>query len=242
MSHWPPERRYGNNVPRAAHGEWKRGDHRVDPLAILDRGGAGRLPDLVPIRYGRMLASPFAFYRGSAAVMAADLAKTPATGIRVQACGDCHLANFGGFATPERNIIFDINDFDETSPAPWEWDVKRLAASLASRSALPRLQRCARPSEAVSTAARSYRKTIREFSRMHPLDVGYARVTADDFLKVAKKDRSAVRESDRSRNHARRRGRRFPETGRHGRWSRRHPRCSPLIFHPEQARAAEFQA
>jgi len=96
----------------------------------LRAGDEGRLRDLVPIRYGRMLQSPFAFYRGSTAVMAADLAKTPVTGLRVQACGDCHLVNFGGFATPERNIIFDINDFDETLPAPWEWDVKRLVASL----------------------------------------------------------------------------------------------------------------
>ena len=89
----------------------------------------GRLPELVPIRFGRMLISPFTFFRGAAAVMAADLAKTPATGLRVQACGDCHLLNFGVFATPERNLVFDINDFDETLPAPWEWDVKRLAAS-----------------------------------------------------------------------------------------------------------------
>src|SRR6185437_14538026 len=139
--------------------------------------------------------SPFAFYRGSAAVMAADLAKTPATGIRVQACGDCHLVNFGGFATPERNIVFDINDFDETLPGPWEWDVKRLVASfiLAARS-LGFTN--AQGREAVSAATRSYRKTLREFSRMHPLDVWYARITADDFINVAaKKDRSTL--SDR---------------------------------------------
>ena len=113
-------------VLRQAHGEWKRPAGRADPLAILRASDAGRLEQLVPIRYGRMLQTPFTFYRGAAAVMAADLAKTPATGIRVQACGDCHLLNFGGFATPERNILFDINDFDETLPAPWEWDMKRL--------------------------------------------------------------------------------------------------------------------
>ena len=108
----------------------------ADPLAILRASDAGRLEQLVPIRYGRMLQTPFTFYRGAAAVMAADLAKTPTTGIRVQACGDCHLLNFGGFATPERNILVDINDFDETLPAPWEWDIKRLVASfvLAARS------------------------------------------------------------------------------------------------------------
>lgn len=123
-------------VPRARHAGWKKPGDRADPIEILLAQDGDRLPELVPIRYGRMLASPFAFYRGAAAVMAADLARTPATGHRVQACGDRHLMNFGGFATPERNVIFDINDFDETLPAPWEWDVKRLAASfvLAARS------------------------------------------------------------------------------------------------------------
>src|SRR5262245_22204732 len=123
-------------VPRTLQAEWKKGRRRADPIQILRATDAGRLRDLVPIRYGRMLQSPFAFYRGAAAVMAADLAKAPVTGIQVQLCGDCHLSNFGGFATPERNIIFDINDFDETLPGPWEWDVKRLAASfvLAARS------------------------------------------------------------------------------------------------------------
>ncbi len=110
-----------DKVQRGVHGAWKRGKG-VDPLAILRASDKGRVARLLPIRYGRMLQTPFTFYRGSAAVMAADLAKTPATGIHVQACGDCHLMNFGGFATPERNILFDINDFDETLPAPWEWD------------------------------------------------------------------------------------------------------------------------
>ena len=105
-------------------------DNFFYPAESLIVNDAGRMAELVPIRYGRMLQSPFAFYRGAAGVMASDLARTPATGLKVQACGDCHLMNFGGFATPERNIIFDINDFDETSPAPWEWDVKRLVASI----------------------------------------------------------------------------------------------------------------
>ena len=116
-------------MPRTAHGKWDKHAKRADPIKLLQAQDDGRLEELLPIRYGRMLQSPLAFYRGSAAVMAGDLAKTPVTGIRVQACGDCHLMNFGGFATPERNIIFDINDFDETLPAPWEWDVKRLVAS-----------------------------------------------------------------------------------------------------------------
>ncbi len=116
-------------VPHQSHAAWKRPAKRRDPLDLLKESNRNRLPELVPLRYGRMLPSPFTFLRGSAGLMAADLATTPTTGIRVQACGDCHLLNFGLFATPERNLIFDINDFDETLPAPWEWDVKRLAVS-----------------------------------------------------------------------------------------------------------------
>jgi hypothetical protein len=120
-----------DSVPRASHAEWKPSATRRDPIDILEASNKDRLPQLVPIRYGRMLASPFTFPRGSAGLMACDLATTPSTGIRVQACGDCHLLNFGLFATPERNLVFDINDFDETLPAPWEWDLKRLAVSFA---------------------------------------------------------------------------------------------------------------
>ena len=125
-----------DRVSRPQHRTWAPNGSRPDPLALLQAADADRIPELVPIRYGRMLQSPFAFYRGSAGIMAADLSTTPNTGIQVQACGDCHLMNFGGFATPERNILFDINDFDETLPAPWEWDIKRLATSfvLAARS------------------------------------------------------------------------------------------------------------
>ena len=104
---------------------------RRDPIALLEEQAVERVPELVPIRYGRMSASPFAFYRGAAYVMASDLARTPRTGIRVQLCGDAHLANFGGFASPERQLLFDLVDFDETLPGPWEWDMKRLAASVA---------------------------------------------------------------------------------------------------------------
>src|SRR5574340_1228693 len=118
-----------DSVPRVSHAGWKPPERRRDPIELLSESNVGRIPDLIPIRFGRMSASPFAFYRGSAALMAADLATTPTSGLRVQACGDAHLMNFGGFATPERNIIFDINDFDETLPAPWEWDLKRLATS-----------------------------------------------------------------------------------------------------------------
>src|SRR6476660_2891043 len=115
--------------PRVSHAGWKPPADRVDTIEMLEASNKGRLPELIPVRYGRMLPSPFVFYRGAAAIMAADLAHTPTTGIRVQSCGDAHLMNFGVFATPERRVIFDINDFDETLPAPWEWDLKRLVAS-----------------------------------------------------------------------------------------------------------------
>ena len=117
-------------IPRDVHAAWDPAADRPDPVDLLEVQAATRLPELVPIRYGRMLYSPFAFYRGAAVIMASDLATLPNTGLHVQLCGDAHLANFGGFASPERDIVFDINDFDETLPGPWEWDVKRLAASV----------------------------------------------------------------------------------------------------------------
>ena len=116
-------------APRSSHGRWAAAPDRADPVALLERQAATRVPELVPVRYGRMLASPFTFFRGAAAIMAADLTSTPVSGITVQLCGDAHLSNFGVFGTPERQLIFDINDFDETLPGPWEWDLKRMAAS-----------------------------------------------------------------------------------------------------------------
>jgi uncharacterized protein (DUF2252 family) len=156
-------------------------DDRPDPVAILTEQARGRLPELVPIRNGRMLASPFAFFRGSAAVMAADLAATPSTGLRAQLCGDAHVSNFGGFASPERKIVFDLNDFDETLPGPWEWDVKRLAASLAiagrGRGLDPGQRR-----GLVVEAMEAYREAMREFGEMGNLQVWYARLTSADIL------------------------------------------------------------
>src|SRR5262245_47151921 len=118
-------------VPRRVHGEWEPSMHRPDPVDLLEEQAQTRVSELVPIRYGRMLASPFAFFRGGALIMASDLAGSPISGLRAQLCGDAHLSNFGVFGSPERNLVFDINDFDETAPGPWEWDVKRLAASFA---------------------------------------------------------------------------------------------------------------
>jgi len=157
---------------RKAQASWEPPTNRADPVELLIENSRGRLEQLVPIRYGRMMANPFAFYRGAAAIMAYDLAHTPNTGLLVQACGDAHLLNFGGFATPERKLIFDINDFDETSIAPWEWDVKRLAASfvIAGRANGFATTDCR---ESAWIAAQSYRQSIAQYGQMPVLDAWY---------------------------------------------------------------------
>jgi uncharacterized protein (DUF2252 family) len=170
-----------DGLPRRAHGKWDATLRPRDAVEILELSNAGRLPELVPIRYGRMLQSPFAFLRGSAALMAYDLAGTPTTGFRVQACGDCHLMNFGLFATPERNLIFDLNDFDETLPAPWEWDLKRLAVSFVAAARDAGLSDDVGRTGAM-VAVQSYRTWLREYSRMSPLEVWYDRVDAQTIL------------------------------------------------------------
>jgi uncharacterized protein (DUF2252 family) len=168
-------------VSRAAQGVWQPDNSRRDPIEVLETSNLGRLPELTPIRYGRMLRNPFAFLRGAPAVMASDLATTSTSGIAVQACGDCHLVNFGLFATPERNLIFDVNDFDETLRAPWEWDLKRLTTSFVVAGRLNGFseKRCA---NLAAAAARSYREHLREFALMSPLDVFYFRVDAVDLI------------------------------------------------------------
>ncbi len=171
-------------VPRSSHAGWNAPAKRRDPVDILEESNKDRLPELVPIRYGRMLRSPFTFLRGSAGLMAYDLASTPNSGLRVQACGDCHLMNFGLFATPERNLIFDINDFDETLPAPWEWDIKRLAASfvVAARDG----SHSDEDAQAVAVeCVRAYREKLREYSKMNPLEIWYDRLDADTLLELA---------------------------------------------------------
>lgn len=173
-----------DSVPRASHAEWKPSKKRRDPIDILEESNQDRMPELVPIRYGRMLASPFTFLRGSAGLMAYDLATTPNTGLQVQACGDCHLLNFGLFATPERNLVFDLNDFDETLPAPWEWDLKRLAVSFAVAVRDHKLSD-ADGREAVMACAGAYREHLREYSRMSPLDVWYARLDMETLIAMA---------------------------------------------------------
>lgn len=173
-----------DKVPRASHAPWKLAPDHRDPIAILEKSNEGRLPELVPIRYGRMLRSPFTFLRGSAGLMAFDLSKTPTTNLRVQACGDCHLLNFGFFATPERNLVFDLNDFDETLPAPWEWDLKRLIVSFAVAARDNQLSDDDARDAAVE-CARSYREKLREYSKMSPLEVWYARMDMEDIIAAA---------------------------------------------------------
>ncbi|MGF6602101.1 uncharacterized protein (DUF2252 family) [Paraburkholderia sp. GAS448] len=185
-----------DTVPRVSQAGWKPATDRRDPVEILIASNEGRMMELIPIRFGRMSASPFAFYRGAAALMAADLSMTPASGIRVQACGDAHLMNFGGFATPERNVIFDINDLDETLPAPFEWDLKRLAASVviaAQHLALPHSD----TARATMDLVREYRERMHDYAGMRVLDVWYDKIDLQKY-----KDRSgdpAIVEAARKR-------------------------------------------
>jgi uncharacterized protein (DUF2252 family) len=162
-------------APRSSHGEWAPRAERADPVELLERQGASRVPELLPIRYGRMVSTPFSFFRGAAAVMAEDLTGSPDSGIRVQLCGDAHLSNFGGFASPERELVFDLNDFDETAPGPWEWDVKRLAASIEIAARSCSFDQAAR-SRALLAAIRQYRETMRVFAGMGNLDIWYAQM------------------------------------------------------------------
>ena len=169
------------DAPRSSHGKWAPAADRTDPVALLEEQGEDRVQELVPVRHGRMLVSPFTFFRGAALIMAADLAQSPRAGITVQLCGDAHLSNFGVFASPERKLMFDINDFDETLPGPWEWDVKRLAASF---------EVCGRHlgfgaadrRDVVMAAVRAYRETMRRAAKMRALDVWYDHVDADAIL------------------------------------------------------------
>src|SRR5258707_12015887 len=164
---------------RRGHGGWKAAPGRRDPIEILIEQGEQRLPDLLPLRYSRMKATPFTFLRGAAAVMAADLAATPASGLMVQAAGDCHCLNFGGFATPERRLAFDINDFDETAVAPWEWDVKRLATSVVVAT-LDLLAKEAR-TELAEIVAQRYRETLADIAGQPVLASWYRALTLDDL-------------------------------------------------------------
>jgi len=192
-----------SNVPRTAHADWAPAPKRKDPVKVLQAGNVGRIEALVPIRFGRMAKTPFTFYRGAAAVMAADLSHTPSNGLIVQASGDNHLFNFGLFATPERNVVFGMNDFDETFPAPWEWDVKRLAASIVLAGRDSNL----RPSDVrqvVVDCVATYRTRIRELAELGPLDTWYDRIDSQRLLddatdKDARRQREKIEAQARSR-------------------------------------------
>jgi uncharacterized protein (DUF2252 family) len=182
-----------NRTPRSAHGAWSAAADRSDPIALLEEQAVSRVPELVPIRYGRMLVSPFTFYRGAAAIMAEDLASTPNSGINVQLCGDAHLSNFGVFGTPERDMIFDINDFDETLPGPWEWDVKRLAASFeicGRHRGFSRVE----SRDVAAAAVFGYRERMRKSAGMPTLQAWYDRLDADtilDWIRTKREDKLA---------------------------------------------------
>jgi uncharacterized protein (DUF2252 family) len=186
-------------APRSAHGRWEPAPDRPDPVALLEEQAQSRVPGLVPIRYGRMLVSPFTFYRGAALIMASDLAATPVSGVTVQLCGDAHLSNFGLFGTPERQMIFDINDFDETLPGPWEWDIKRLAASFEvmgrDRGFAPADRRAI-----VMAGVAEYRDRMRQAAGMGALGAWYDHLEAGMLLSLVRK---AVRVKRVSKKEAR---------------------------------------
>jgi hypothetical protein len=218
--------------PRTSLAEWKPRSPSQDPLKLLEQTDADRIPGLIPLRYERMSESPFKFFRGSAIIQARDLAHSAVSGIIVQACGDCHLMNFGGYATPERTLVFDINDLDETFPGPWEWDVKRLCASLVlaarDRSFSKRIA-----ADTVRAAATSYRERMSDFAEQTVLGTWYARVTLDDLLESFRKNRDLVNRLKTKAGEARSRTSEaaFPKLSElvHGR--RRIKDNPPVIYH-----------
>jgi uncharacterized protein (DUF2252 family) len=191
------------HTPRSAHAAWIPSIDRPDPVAVLERQGRDRLPELLPIRYGRMTASPFAFLRGAAAVMATDLAAQPHTGLTVQLCGDAHLLNFGLYASPERSLLFDLNDFDETFPGPFEWDVKRLAASVVV-AARENGHSEAKAHRAAVEATAAYRTSINRLAGLGELAVWYERMDADTLLPLVRSARHR-KQAESSLTRARRR-------------------------------------
>jgi hypothetical protein len=232
-----------NTCSRVSHADWKAPADRSDPIKILELSNKGRLPELIPVRYGRMIPAPFVFFRGAAAIMAADLAHTPVTGIRVQTCGDAHLMNFGVFATPERHVIFDINDFDETLPAPWEWDIKRLATSFLIASRSNGFSEAGARKTALASV-RSYRERMAEFAQMRALDIWYARLDPETILpsikyqegqkrlrrRVQKAEASEVHEVD------------FPKLVTLERGEPTIRDNPPLIYHFREQSGPEFEA
>src|SRR5690242_13262772 len=170
-----------NRAELSIHAKWKAAADRADPVGLLEEQDTTREPDLVPVRHGRMMVSPFTFYRGAAKIMAADLAETPVAGLWAQLCGDAHLSNFGAFASPERRLLFDLNDFDETLPGPFEFDVKRMAASFTIAARNNGFSK-ADTQAATMAAVRAYREAMDEFAQMQTMDIWYASMGEDEVL------------------------------------------------------------
>jgi uncharacterized protein (DUF2252 family) len=226
-------------VPRSAHASWTPAADRADPVAILVRQGAARLPELLPIRYARMAESPFGFLRGAAAIMAADLAGTPASGLSVQLCGDAHVANFGLYASPERELLFDVNDFDETLPGPWEWDVKRLAASTVV-AARTNGWGADRTEAATLAAVGAYRSSMRELAGLGELAVWYTGLRASELASVARgaaQRRRGERLVDAARRHDNLQA--FEQLTRLVDGQRRIADDPPLLEHPDPSEMTE---
>jgi uncharacterized protein (DUF2252 family) len=222
---------------RKSHAAWTAPADRRDPVELLIEQGETRLQNLLPLRYARMKASPFAFLRGSAAVMAADLAGTPSIGLVVQAGGDCHCLNFGGFATPERQLVFDINDFDETSVAPWEWDLKRLATSfaVAGRDTLDRTARA----DLAATSARAYRETMAEIAAIPVLDAWYRmRVIDAEMAASIGLGTGALKKADKALSHAAV----LIDMTHSGGAAPHITDVPPLVYHPSAAEAPDFRS
>jgi uncharacterized protein (DUF2252 family) len=221
-------------TPREAHSSMAPDKDRSDPVALLIDSSAGRVERLLPIRYARMLMSSFAYLRGSAVVMAEDLSNTPSSGIYVQCCGDCHLMNFGGYATPERNQVFDINDFDESLPAPFEWDVKRLAASVVVAGRYREFTEKENKKAAFS-AVKTYTDKIREFADMRQLEVWYNRLDEASILKMYRRDAEFVKRykaiSEKAKRHTNEYV--FPRISELKDGKRRILDEPPLIYHPQ---------
>ena len=180
-----------NIMPPSVHAKWRPAADRADPVALLEEQNVTREPDLIPVRHGRMMVSPFTFYRGAAKIMAADLSDTPTAGLNVQLCGDAHLSNFGVFASPERKLLFDLNDFDETLPGPFEYDVKRMAASFTIAARNNAFSK-ADTKVATLAAVTAYREAMADFAQMSTMDVWYAHLDEDTLMAAV---RGAVSET-----------------------------------------------
>jgi uncharacterized protein (DUF2252 family) len=223
-----------SKTARESHAEWNPTSDRTDPVRILIDSSIGRVEKLIPIRYGRMLQSPFAFLRGSAAVMAKDLSDTQNSGVIVQCCGDCHLMNFGGYATPERNQVFDINDFDETLPAPFEWDIKRLAASIVVAGRYREFSDKDNV-KAAFNSVKTYTQKIREFSTMRQLEIWYNRIDESSVIKMFRSDKDFIKRAKRISAKAKERTHEFvfPRISEMKDGRRKILDDPPLIYHPD---------